>query len=287
MKYVGAGALLAPEAGLVLDADRWAWQPKIDGVYAQVELDDRGAIASVTSRAGAELREARDLVGIVAGAPCSTLVGELEAHTEAGIRAAAARGWAALHLYDVLRFDRVDVEDLAYEQRRGLLVRGQSIVEGDGAARARTWRDDVTGRAHDAGGRFCRSIPRDLRRLPIVPIVRGRAGARELWRSHVEAGGGEGLVAVRLDAPAGRRGAKRKIKATDTLDAVVVDSDATAVRVVAAGRVFSVGTTRRPPRGAVVEIAHHGWYETASGPRFARIVRVRADLRRERSLDLH
>ncbi len=276
--YCGAGQLIDPELALALDPDRWGWQPKIDGAYAAAELDAAGRIAKVTSRAGLALRAAADLIGIVAGPPNSLLVGELDAETEAGLRAAAARGWAALHLFDCLRFDGVDVADLGYHQRWGLLHRGQSILEGAGAGRARTWTTDVTGRAHGGRGRFVRAVPRDLRRLPVVPLARGAAGARELWRSHVEVGGGEGLVAVRLDARAAGRGAKRKVKITDTLDAVVVDADDTAAVLTAHGRVFTVGTSSRPPRGAVVELAHHGWYETGSGPRFARIVRVRDDV---------
>ena len=276
--YCGAGSLLAPDEALKLDPDRWAWSPKVDGVYAVVELDGAGLVAAVTSRTGQPLREGAEMVGIAAGAPHSRLVGELEAHTEAGIRAAATRGWAALHLFDVLRYDGVDVGDLGYGQRWGLLHRGHSILEAEQRARSADWTADGRGRAHDAGGRYCRAIPRDLRRLPVVPVARGGAAGAELWRAYVDVGGGEGLVAVRLDAKAGARGAKRKVKVTDTLDAVVVDADATAAVLTAHGRTFTIGTTLRPPRGAVVELEHHGWYETSSGPRFARIVRVRAEL---------
>lgn len=275
--YVGAGPLLAPARGLTLDAGRWAWQPKIDGCYADVALDGAGRIASVTSRTGLALPQAADLIGILAGAPDSRLAGELEAHTEAGNAAAAARGWRALHLFDCIRFDGRDVSGESYAVRYGHLHRGQSLVESDGLARDLSLTRDRAGDVHDvATGRYSARPPRDLRRLPIVPLARGASAAADLWRSHVETGGGEGLVAVRLDAPAGRRGSKHKIKATDTLDCVVVRADARAAEVRTFGRRFVVGTTTAPRVGQVIEVAHDGYYASGA-PRFPRVVRARAD----------
>ena len=39
LDFCGAGARLAPERGTALPPNLWAWQAKIDGVYARVTLD--------------------------------------------------------------------------------------------------------------------------------------------------------------------------------------------------------------------------------------------------------
>jgi hypothetical protein len=274
--YVGAGARLPPARGLALDPARWAWMPKVDGCYAEIELDGIGRITAVTSRAGAPIAAAAELLGLVAGAPDSRLVGEFEAHTEAGNRVAAARGWRALHLFDVLRYAGEDVAGASYSTRYGLLHRGQAMVELDGRGRDRAWRLDGGGAAHDRRGRYCPATPSDLRRLPVVPLARGRGAGEALWREHVELGGGEGLVAVDLTAPAGARSAKRKIKATETLDCRVIAADGRRLRCVYGGHAFTVGG--RAPVGAIVEVRTDGWYESGVTPRFPRVVRTRTDL---------
>lgn len=278
--YVGAGARLTPERGLELDAKRWAWMPKIDGVYARVSLDRRGRIANVLSRAGAPLVEARELVGILAGPRDSVFHGELEAHTEAGNRAAGIRGWRVLHLFDVTRFDGRDVTPLCYAGRYGLLHQAQAELELLG--RSNPWTIDDNGDSHDArSGRFMRPVPRDLRRLPIVPLARGRGAGAQLWREHVDLAGGEGVVAVRLDAPARARGAKRKVKASDTIECVVVAAGGGAAQLEYGGHLFAVSARGRElAAGDVVEVLVDGWYESSVTPRFARVVRIRHDLRR-------
>lgn len=283
--YTGAGSRLELDEALALD-DGWGWQLKIDGCYARVTLDDGGRVARVQSRSGELLPAAAELRGIVAGPPGSVLHGELEAHTEAGIAAAARRGWAALHLFDVTQHVGVDVGGLPYAERYALLHRGQALLETDGPGRVRSWSEDERGAAHDAAGRYCRAVPRDLRRFPIVPLVRGRAGRRELWRS-VELQGAEGAVAVRLDAKAGARAAKRKVKVSDTIDGLVVEAGREAIRVRASLRDDSGAGPRRrviefvmPGRaavGEVVEVRADGWYATGL-PRFPRLVRSRPDL---------
>lgn len=275
LDYCGAGALLDPDRALQLDDRRWAVQPKIDGVYARASLDGAGRIARVLGQNGVAIAAAAELLGIEAGPPDSVFHGELEAHTEAGLRAAAARGWAALHLFDATRVGGVEVGGLAYEERYGLLHRAQALLECGGVGRVRSWRLDAAGDAHDQRGRYCAAVPRDLRRLPIVPLVRGAAARAELWRDHVERGGGEGLVAVRLDAPAGSRGGKRKVKAIETLDATVIRCGTRAMRVTWRGLAWSMPGTA--PVGSVVEVAHNGWYENSATPKFARLVRRRPD----------
>jgi hypothetical protein len=282
LDYCGAGSRLPPEKGLALDPSRWAHQPKIDGIYTRVTLDRRGRIANVLDRGGKPIREARDLIGITAGAPDSVLHAELEAHTEAGNRIAAARGWRALHLFDCTRFAGRDVRGEAYQDRYGMLHRMQAELECTGTARRKPWSVDDQGDAHDRGGRYCKQVPRDLRRLPIVPLARGASGARELWDSFVEREGGEGLVAVRLDAPAGARGAKRKIKNGGTLDATVLGVENGVAELAWRTLTFLVSARGRIAAdlvpGAIVEVATDGWYESSTTPRFARIVRRRTDL---------
>ena len=283
--YTGATRRLDPDAGLALPDRRYGWQLKHDGCYVRLSLDCHGRIASVLSRAGRPVPT--DLLGILAGPPDSVLHGELEAHTEAGIRAATARGFALCHLFDVTRLAGRDVSAAPYAERHGLLYTAQSILEGDDLARVRSWQTDATGRAHASSGRFVAPVPRDLRRLPVTPLVRGHAAARDLWRRAVELGGGEGLVACRLDAPARARNAKSKIKLADTLDAVVLDACATAMTVATIVRTDSSRGPRSrevrfampgsAPIGTTVEVRVDGWYATGL-PRFPRLVRSRGDL---------
>jgi hypothetical protein len=254
--------------------------PKIDGVYARVSLDRRGRVSNVLTRAGSPLAEARDLIGLSAGAPDSVLHGELEAHTEAGNRLANVRGWRALHLFDATRTHGRDISALPFSERYAELHRMQ--VEREIAGRNTPWSDDDQGDAHDLRtGKYTRRIPRDVRRLPIVPLARGNGSAASLWAEHVDREGGEGLVAVRLDAPVRAHGGKRKIKATDTIDCRVVAAGGNAARLEYGGQVFVVSSRGRWSSltvGMVVEVAHDGWYEAGVTPRFARIVRVRGDL---------
>jgi hypothetical protein len=276
--YCGAGARLEIDRARKLDPRRWAFMPKLDGCYARVALGDAGQIVSVTSRSGCVLREADDLIGVVAGAPSSVLHGELEAHTEAGIAAARDRGWRALHLFDVTVADGRDLSSVPYTDRYGALHAMQALIEQRGDGRVEPMVLDRTGRRHDEAGRFSPFTPRDLRRLPIVALHRGAGAAEQLWTDHVERNNGEGIVAVRLDAPVSARGAKRKVKQSDTIDVVVMRFDARVAEVAHGGKSFLVscsGLELAP--GQVVEVKHDGAY--ASGePRFARIVRQRRDL---------
>ena len=275
--YTGAGSRLTPERGLALDPAAWAWQPKVDGVYARVSTDRRGRIFSVLSRAGQPIAAARSLLGLLAGPPDSVLHGELEAGTEAGRRAAALRGWAALHLFDCTRHGGRDVSGRPALERHGLL--GADRAELVAAGTSNPWVVDDQGDAHDVRtGRYTRPVPRDHRRLPIVPLVRD---ARELWGSFVVRGGGEGVVAVKLDGAAGRRGSKRKVKASDTLDCTVVAIGGGVAELAYGGRLFLASARGRwsaLPVGARVEVQADGWYEAGATPRFARIQRLRTDL---------
>lgn len=292
MTYAGPVSSLAPSRAFALTS-AWAYQPKLDGCYAVARTDAAGRICSVLSRAGAELSEAADLHGILACPPHSVLVGELDAHTEAGNATAAAQGYRSLRLFDALALDGLDLRGLPYLERWGAIHRSQSLLESAGLARVDSWQDDDSGDSLTLGrprcpvtGRRVARIPRDLRRLPVVPLIRSVADARALWRD-VEAGTLEGLVAVDLTAPAGKRGAKLKIKLTDTLDVRVLAADHSTLRVQTRGGstqqawrdrpTFTVPSTRGEVPGTVLEVAHNGYYKSGE-PRFARVVRKRSDV---------
>lgn len=282
LDYTGAGARLDPARGLALDCRRWAWQPKLDGCYVRITTDRQGRIATVRTRNLREPREAWDLRGILAGPPDAVMHGELDAHTEAGNRTAMSRGWRNVHLFDLTRSDGRSIEAMPYEARYGALHRAQSVLEGDGQARIRTSQDALGRHRLDGSGKYVTAAPRDLRRVPIVPMVRGKAGAADLWRQHVELGQGEGLVAVRLDAPVRARGGKRKIKATDTIDVTIVAVDASGdyCRAVYGGVAFSMSCRKRVPPmvGELWSAAIDGWYESSTTPRFPRLVQRRDDI---------
>jgi len=254
----------------------YAYQPKIDGCYSRIETSGSGHVIRAITRAGQPLR--CGLEGLATGMPSAVLHAEVEAHTEAGIRAAATTGYARAHLFDVTSIDGRDLTAAPYADRYAALHSYQTQAE---MRREDPWRRDRQGDHHDTAGRYCVPVPVDYRRFPIVRQVRGPNAARELWREHVERGGGEGIVAVALAATVGKRRAKLKIKPTDTIDARVVSVDASAATLVYAGHQFLVSARGVPVRpGEVVEVAHSGWYETSVTPRFARIVRVRIDLMR-------
>lgn len=279
--YSGATARLAPERGLALDPRRWAWQEKRDGVYCQARTDRHGRISDLRYRSGQPVSalDADGLLDLDTGLPDAVLCGELEAQTEAGRRARSARGRAHLHLFDCSRWNGRYVAPLPYAERHGLLYRWQANIEcytGEQEYR------DRRGNWHDAtSGDFVRPTIRNLSRLPIVPLHRGKGSAEQLWRQHVELEGGEGLVAVRLDAPLGARAAKRKLKRANTLDCRILCVDGGVACVSWLDKTFYLSARGRWSRlvpGQVVEVRADGFYERGATPRFARIVRVREDL---------
>lgn len=294
--YTGAGTRLALDAALKLPRG-WAYQPKVDGTYCRVATDERGRLVSALSRTGAPM-QLGDLLGIVAGPPLAILHGELEAHTEAGVRIAACRGWRNLHLFDCTRSGGASLERLPYAERYAVLHRAQVSIELAGLGRIAPtqpdprrwkWRRPTDGglaparyewRPLNPKGVVPGGPPRDLRRVPVVPMVRTRAQAEQLWDEHVLRGGGEGIVAVALAAPAGRRGAKRKVKQWDTLEAVCLRSQGGVAELRRGEQLFYVSARGRcqPQPGQVVEVAHDGFYERDFTPRFARMVRIRTDV---------
>ena len=279
--YAGPTARLKRERGLALDPKRYGWMPKVDGAYCRLTTAGSGRIASAMTRECRPLTEwCRHLLCRAVGLSDSVLYGEFEAHSESGARASSARGEAWIHLFDCSRVMGRNVSSLPFAERYGWLHRWQAAEESGADG---TWQLDAGYRPHDtATGRFARTTAAAIRALPIVPLVRTRGAAQDLWTSYVTRGGGEGLVAVNLSAPLGKRSAKVKIKATETIDAVVVRHDRGGAVLSYAGHAFVVvcrgAVNSQLAPGVVVEVAHDGWYETSVTPRFARILRVRTDL---------
>ena len=276
--YVGARGRIALSAIARLGSG-WVVQPKMDGMFVRVVLNSAGRIAHVFSRTGAAVPKqlTTDLLGAFVGWPHAELVGELEAHTEAGNRAAATRGYRLVHLFDCLHDGSRSLVSAPYRARRAALYRMQSEVVNLGCELP--WYRDRNGRAHGRGdGRFVADKATDWRLAPVVPQMPvGRV--EELWAS-VDRGDLEGVVAVNLDAAAGRRGSKLKCKPLEHTDLRVVQVTARQVICEYAGGPVALGRGRHSPEiGDWVEVAHSGEYESARVPRFASIVRVRADLR--------
>lgn len=282
--YAGAAGRTTLEKAAQL-GPRFVLQPKHDGALARVHLDGRGRIDRVFQRSGREFGPelVGHLKGALVGRPDSVLVGELEAYSERSTRAAATRGWRLLHLFDCIRDGREYLARAPYEARRAALCSMRDEAEASG--RGLPWAEDELGRAHSlATGRYVEAVPTDWRLTPIVE-QRPAQHAQAAWADWVAAVGGEGLVAVALDAPVGARGAKRKIKATDTLDCRVVRNGGEGVIAVEyGGTVFPVSARARGDAaiavGDVVEVATDGWWETAVRPlpKNPRLVRRRVDL---------
>jgi hypothetical protein len=277
--YAGAGARLDLAAARRL-GQSWVVQRKIDGIYATVTTDRRGRIANAITRAGEVLGP-----GVLASyrgvtwAPDSVLACELELWTESARRTVEARGYAIAHAFDAIRVGGRDVSRESYRVRRDALMRAQVALELGG--RDQPWTDDAQGDAHDAGtGRYCSRVPRGWRRVQIVEQLPA-ARFDVAWADWVEREGGEGLVAVNLDAQLGARGSKRKIKPTSEIDCVVVGFDSRAAQLWWTSAARSIIVSRSPNRaltvGEVVEVRHDGFTD-AGLPKFARIARRRPDL---------
>lgn len=276
--YAGARGRLTYEQATDLTGRYW-YQPKVDGAYCRISLDARGCIASLVSRAGKEFPrgDVGDLIGQQIGAPHSVYVGELEAHTEASVRERARRGYPLVHLFDAIYHGRQRITDQPYRYRYGALQAARAEVEIYGGV-TEPWVDDEHERAHDATtGRYTRRVPRGWRRAPILPLWHPRE-LEARWGEYVERDGGEGIVAVAVDAPMGRRRAKIKIKATDTIDARIAEVDGKLALLVWAGGSFVLTRPKGAAVGDAIEIACDGFYEATSSPRFPRVVRVRSDL---------
>lgn len=280
LDYAGATGRLDIDAVSRLGR-RFAVQPKHDGCYVHLHLDDRGRIARVLSRTGSPIprRHVEHLLGAFVGWPGAVLVGELEAHTERGNRDAKRRGYALVHLFDAVRAERGRyIASEPYAARRDALFRMQSEVVNLNPDRPWASVSGLRGRKRSSG-RYCRAVPTDWRLTPIteqLPVSR----AAELWDRAV-AGESEGLVVVALDAPLGRRRSKRKVKPHDTASAVCVSMDSTGstLRVLGSKQLVHLGPRQPVPVhvGHVYELTYEGRYGAGS-LRFARVERERSDV---------
>lgn len=259
-----------------------ALQEKRDGEYVRVHLDASGRIARLFSRSGAIVSDelAGDVLGALVGMPNAELVGELEAHTEAGRRAAKKRGHAVVHLFDAIRDGGQYLARAPYRERYRALQVMQEWAAGElergrfrGGHRTRdmkkgSYSPDVLG-------------PAGLRRAPILPCLTLEQ-ARQVWE-RARCDEAEGLVAAALEAPLGARLAKVKCKPSDTLDCQVVSYDGKGFATLRAGTMqFAVSARGRSGEGLApgvwVEVKFNGWMKSSNRPKFARIVRRRPDL---------
>lgn len=296
--YAGARGRLERAAVAKL-GPKYAIQPKRDGAYAVISTDGSGMIANITLRGGpAPAKLVAEFAG-VRWAPHAVVVGEIEAYTEAALRAVEAQGYRRIHLFDALRFGGRDVSREPQRARRDLMMRAESeLVQDVGPDRSSlvpdrstfTWAMPTDGASqnrprarplHPPGAMRSDGPPTSWRRMPVVPQLPA-ARADEAWSEWVDRDGGEGLVVVALDAPLGRRGSKRKVKPAMTLDAVVVSVGKGAATVAWRGHSFVVSAASRAHElapGEMVEVVCEGWYDGGVQPRCARIVRPRPDLR--------
>jgi ATP-dependent DNA ligase len=263
---VGATARTSLREVKALNPRRYAIQEKKDGCYVRLHLDAAGRVRLAFTRSEREVPAAQlgAIRGALIGRPHSVLIGELEAYTEAGSKAAAARGQAFVHLFDCLHDGEHSLERLPYRVRRDALWRAWVEAE----VKSFTSR-------RDKRGRFAR-----LRDTALAPIVAQRplAQLEDAWGEVVVDGEREGLVVVNLSAPAGARSSKLKCKPFETLDCRAVAVARTTVTLEWRGALFNAGRGRHHVEvGEVCEVRHAGWY--ASGcPRFPALVRVRREL---------
>ena len=276
--YAGARGRLDLRDLSALPGSSWQVQPKIDGMFVHLHTNDDGRIWRVTSRTGRVVDERiHRLTGERVGARWSVLCGELEAHTEAGRLAAESRpgGLPRVHLFDALEVCARSLRGEPYRARRyALCEMHYGLQDGDDG---NAFAVDRMGQAYDRrNGRWCPRLESGWRRAPVVPQA-PVSEAERLWDEYVSPGG-EGLVVVAMDAPAGARQAKLKIKPRDTLDCVVVDADSKRAVLRSFGREFAVGCGNRTLRpGQVWSVAHEGYYADGT-PRFARLSAPRVDL---------
>lgn len=273
--YAGARGRISLEDALELGAG-FALQEKRDGCYARVHLDGAGRVDRIFSRAGQELPRSivADVLGARIGTPHAELVGELDAHTEAGNRAAAIAGYRSLTLFDCIRAGGRYLARAPYRERYRALCSMQVWA----ASSSSRWQNEEHGVRNVESGRWSPAIlgAAGLERAPIVPLLTP-AAARQVW-DRARAGDAEGLVVVALEAELGARGAKRKVKPVDEHDALVVSADHLAATLEWCGRRVVVSNRgAKASAGDVVSFVANGFYDDGL-PRFARISRVRADL---------
>jgi ATP-dependent DNA ligase len=110
--------------------DAWM-EPKIDGIWVAMFIRGNGRDFELVSRNGKDRRWSFDLPRLSVPLPCWTVViGELEAATSAGAKAARARGYARLYAHDCLMFGGDDLRPPVSNtlQRRQVLTEIASVL---------------------------------------------------------------------------------------------------------------------------------------------------------------
>jgi len=263
-----------------LDSRRWAIQPKHDGCYAVISTNKSGAVSSVRSRTGRAYSPTQHgLKGQIIGPPRSILIGEGRWHTPDATRASLEAGYTVVTLFDALRLDGRSLAKEPYSVRRDALWRAHAKLEHDGVPDRDYTTDRYGRRKSKRSGRYKAELgPVNWGRAPIVdqcrPSLAGDILARVGLNPWVE-----GVVAVALDAPAGK--GKRKHKIVWTLTCVVLGRAGRTLLVGWQGESFTVpdgGHVDLLP-GEAVEVGYEGFYGESMLPRFPRVIRDRRDLR--------
>lgn len=162
--YVGPKTQVTPDDIGRYENGQWYAEEKRDGAWAAVKIDGDGKIVSLTSRVGKPFMgdHVAGLVGLQTQLPNSTLVGELEAASEAATERYKALGYRRVHIFDAPFLCGYDLTDKAYQDRR-------QVIEQFVAA-----KDDYISKR--------------------MPIVRQAKSSFKAFYDTVMADGGEGLV---------------------------------------------------------------------------------------------
>lgn len=200
----------------------YAVQVKEDGVQGRLHLELDGTIRKLLGKNRKELcdRQSATLRGLKAGKGGSILVGEVETHTDAGLRVSRERGWANCIIYDALRVGRRDLTREPYKVRREALYRARSEIIEFREKGLLSYAVGSDGRARDVWGQYCEAVPMGQERFPIVAQWPLRK-LDEIWSEQMGKGG-EGLVLVDLNGLIGAKNAKRKVKPNLEMDARVM-----------------------------------------------------------------
>lgn len=272
--YAGASGRILPEKAAKLGSN-WMAMEKKDGAYCHLHLDRAGCIARVTSRTGRDFgSEAAGLLGRFAGWPNAVLAGEGMWHSPAGISASKAFGARHVWLFDmVYGYGGEFIGDQTYAARRDALCRMQAQVKTYEPKRWIQTTDGIRGRW---SRKFTKPIHRGVDLTPIIPMFKPSKMA-EHW-DKVKAGKWEGLVFANMDAPVGRKGSRKKLKNTTSIDALVVSRGKKTARCLYMGKQFFVNIGRRDVCvGDVWSVKHDQFYPDGT-PKFARFDRHRTDL---------
>ena len=305
-RFAGAkGTLLTGPSELHSLSDDYkknlVYQFKVDGMYVELHGDEYGKCYKIIGKNNKHVadRRAYSLMGVKLGPPGTILIGEVDAHTEAGISSYEEKGFADCHIFDALRVGGKDLRKSTYRTRRDVVQRMLAEEKEIINREDRPYTKDGDGRTRNGMGRYCLAKGLSWRRLPFVksyPISMLDEG----WATVLDEGR-EGLVIVDLNGLIGQRNGKLKMKPTPEMDAVVVHvfshnkphtamvgtyledwaQQALLERVPVIGGtrlVFTVVTgNEKAEKGQVVSFNHSGVYGT-NIPKHIRNVRIRHDI---------